>query len=149
MPRGTGWRLQAAPGQSLPERGLLLLMVGLLLEGSVLPLGAASSPDVPRQADPDTRGMPEKGHNDTKKLFPVLSLDYENVRTPFEIALWVLLASLMKLGEYRRPACARSSSPPGDTSLQVCRGRRPPQSACFRNPPKSVSSGRAEERRCF
>lgn len=75
-------------------------MLGLLLEGSVLPLGAASSPDVTQKADLDNHKVSEKRLNETKKLFPVLSLDYENVRTPFEIALWVLLASLMKLGEY-------------------------------------------------
>lgn len=66
----------------------------------MLPLGAASSPDVTQQANLDNQKISEKGHNETKKPFPVLSLEYENVRTPFEIALWVLLASLMKLGEY-------------------------------------------------
>lgn len=100
MPRRTGWHNLAAFGKRFPERGLLLLMVWLLLEGSVLPLGAASSPDVTQQADMDNHTLSEKGHNEAKKPFPVLSLDYENVRTPFEIALWVLLASLMKLGEY-------------------------------------------------
>lgn len=79
----------------------------------MLQLGAASSPDVTQQADSDNHKMSNKQHNDTKKPFPVLSLDYENVRTPFEIALWVLLASLMKLGEYWsdvRGSCERSSS---------------------------------------
>ncbi|XP_044143978.1 sodium/hydrogen exchanger 1 [Bufo gargarizans] len=33
-----------------------------------------------------------------RKLFPVLDLDYDYVREPFEIALWILLACLMKLG---------------------------------------------------
>lgn len=113
MPRRTGWHNPAAMGKSLPERGLLLLMVWLFLEGSVLPLGAASSPDVTQKADLDNHKMSEQRHNETKKPFPVLSLDYENVRTPFEIALWVLLASLMKLGEYWSNVCAsceRSSS---------------------------------------
>lgn len=38
--------------------------------------------------------------NDTdhKKTFPVLSLNYERVKTPFEISIWILLALLMKLG---------------------------------------------------
>lgn len=100
MPGRTGLRHPTGIGKSLPERGLLLLMVWLLLEGSVLPLGAASSPDVTQKADLDNHKASEKRQNETKKPFPVLSLDYENVRTPFEIALWVLLASLMKLGEY-------------------------------------------------
>lgn len=34
----------------------------------------------------------------TKKAFPVLSINYDYVRMPFEISLWILLASLMKLG---------------------------------------------------
>lgn len=36
-----------------------------------------------------------------KKTFPVLSFNYEHVRTPFEISLWILLALFMKLGECR------------------------------------------------
>lgn len=110
MPRRTGFHNLAATGKSLPERGLLLLMVWLFLEGSVLPLGAASSPDVTKQADLNDHKMSKNPNNETKKPFPVLSLDYENVRTPFEIALWVLLASLMKLGEYWSTSCERSSS---------------------------------------
>uniref|UniRef100_A0A674M9C3 Sodium/hydrogen exchanger n=1 Tax=Takifugu rubripes TaxID=31033 RepID=A0A674M9C3_TAKRU len=62
-----------------------------------------ASPDVTKKADLDNHKVSEKRQNETKKLFPVLSLDYENVRTPFEIALWVLLASLMKLGFHLIP----------------------------------------------
>uniref|UniRef100_A0A6I8Q682 Sodium/hydrogen exchanger n=1 Tax=Xenopus tropicalis TaxID=8364 RepID=A0A6I8Q682_XENTR len=40
----------------------------------------------------------EGGHHGKKKAFPVLDLDYTRIRMPFEIALWILLASLMKLG---------------------------------------------------
>lgn len=36
-----------------------------------------------------------------KRVFPVISIHYEAVRTPFEVSLWILLASLMKLGEKR------------------------------------------------
>lgn len=35
-----------------------------------------------------------------EKVFPVLALNYDHVRKPFEIALWILLALLMKLGEW-------------------------------------------------
>lgn len=38
------------------------------------------------------------GHGKPRKLFPVLGFDYSHVRNPFEISLWILLASLMKLG---------------------------------------------------
>ncbi|XP_031441986.1 Na(+)/H(+) exchanger beta-like [Clupea harengus] len=39
----------------------------------------------------------------TKKAFPVLSVNYDYVRMPFEISLWILLASLMKLGFHLVP----------------------------------------------
>uniref|UniRef100_A0A8C2CSB4 Sodium/hydrogen exchanger n=1 Tax=Cyprinus carpio TaxID=7962 RepID=A0A8C2CSB4_CYPCA len=39
----------------------------------------------------------------SKKPFPVLSFGYDYVRLPFEISLWVLLASLMKLGFHLMP----------------------------------------------
>uniref|UniRef100_UPI003AAC92DC Na(+)/H(+) exchanger beta isoform X1 n=1 Tax=Centroberyx gerrardi TaxID=166262 RepID=UPI003AAC92DC len=94
----------ASFGKSLPERGLLLLVVLVFLEGSVLPLGAASSPDIsPQDNNMDHDKDEVKGHNITKKAFPVLSVDYKHIHTPFEISLWVLLASLMKLGFHLIP----------------------------------------------
>ncbi|XP_023667691.2 Na(+)/H(+) exchanger beta-like isoform X1 [Paramormyrops kingsleyae] len=36
--------------------------------------------------------------NNSKKTFPVLSFNYDHVRTHFQISLWILLAFLMKLG---------------------------------------------------
>lgn len=99
MPSRTGSHSPAGIGKSLPERGLLLLMVLVLLQGSVLPLGAASSPDISHQENLNDHKAAEETHNFTKKPFPVLSLDYHHIQTPFEISLWVLLASLMKLGE--------------------------------------------------
>uniref|UniRef100_A0A672HR22 Sodium/hydrogen exchanger n=1 Tax=Salarias fasciatus TaxID=181472 RepID=A0A672HR22_SALFA len=84
-------------------RGLLLLVVLVLLEGSVLPLGAASSPDTSHREKPDGHSVAAEPHNITKKPFPVLSIDYTHIQTPFEISLWVLLASLMKLGFHLIP----------------------------------------------
>uniref|UniRef100_A0A8C2XD92 Sodium/hydrogen exchanger n=1 Tax=Cyclopterus lumpus TaxID=8103 RepID=A0A8C2XD92_CYCLU len=48
----------------------------------------------------DTAEDPHHPTNSTglKKAFPVLALNYDYVRKPFEIALWILLALLMKLG---------------------------------------------------
>ncbi|KAI3358808.1 hypothetical protein L3Q82_015209 [Scortum barcoo] len=45
-------------------------------------------------------GDPHQRDNSTahKKAFPVLSFNYDYVREPFEISLWILLALLMKLG---------------------------------------------------
>uniref|UniRef100_A0A668A8T2 Sodium/hydrogen exchanger n=1 Tax=Myripristis murdjan TaxID=586833 RepID=A0A668A8T2_9TELE len=88
---------------SLPERALLLVLVLVFLQGSVLPLGAASSPDVSHQDKTDNHKVEAQGHNYTKKAFPVLSIDYHYIQTPFEISLWVLLASLMKLGFHLIP----------------------------------------------
>ncbi|KAL4657596.1 sodium/hydrogen exchanger 1-like [Arapaima gigas] len=78
------------------QRGFLILcaLVVLLLFEAVVPLGASSSPNT-------TSG--KHGSNRTKKPFPVLSFDYSHVRMPFEISLWVLLASLMKLGFHLIP----------------------------------------------
>lgn len=84
------------------ELKMFIIVLGLLV-GSLMPLeGAASSPDVGTGISQNNHGHKDVGHNNTyhKKPFPVLSLDYANVRLPFEISLWVLLASLMKLGEY-------------------------------------------------
>uniref|UniRef100_A0AAQ6AKN5 Sodium/hydrogen exchanger n=1 Tax=Amphiprion ocellaris TaxID=80972 RepID=A0AAQ6AKN5_AMPOC len=88
---------------SLPERGLLLLMVLVFLEGSVLPLGAASSPDTSHQTNLGDHQGTHTGPNSTKKPFPVLAVEYDRVQIPFEISLWVLLASLMKLGFHLIP----------------------------------------------
>uniref|UniRef100_A0A668A0L0 Sodium/hydrogen exchanger n=1 Tax=Myripristis murdjan TaxID=586833 RepID=A0A668A0L0_9TELE len=103
MPSRTGSHRPASFGSSLPERALLLVLVLVFLQGSVLPLGAASSPDVSHQDKTDNHKVEAQGHNYTKKAFPVLSIDYHYIQTPFEISLWVLLASLMKLGFHLIP----------------------------------------------
>lgn len=41
---------------------------------------------------------PQTNSTAHKKAFPVLAFNYEHVRKPFEISLWILLALLMKLG---------------------------------------------------
>lgn len=107
MPLRTGSHSPAGIWKTLPERGLLLLMVLVFLEGAVLPLGAASSPNATKQHSVNSSKVPSV----TKKPFPVLSLDYHHIQTPFEISLWVLLASLMKLGEYGVDAVHVNLSP--------------------------------------
>ncbi|KAK7887062.1 hypothetical protein WMY93_026683 [Mugilogobius chulae] len=83
---------------------VLWLAVLVLLEGSVLhslvrasTSNSASTPDVIKERTNET----SPGHH--KKPFPVLGLNYEHVQRPFEISLWVLLASLMKLGFHLIP----------------------------------------------
>ncbi|XP_077599917.1 Na(+)/H(+) exchanger beta-like [Stigmatopora nigra] len=41
------------------------------------------------------------------KTFPVLSFNYEHIRIPFEVSLWILLALLMKLGFHVIPRVSR------------------------------------------
>ncbi|XP_063810774.1 sodium/hydrogen exchanger 1 [Pseudophryne corroboree] len=47
---------------------------------------------------PDPHHAGDHKNHSRRKLFPVLDLDYGHVRAPFEIALWILLACLMKMG---------------------------------------------------
>lgn len=92
----TGWA-------SVPRRALLSLAVlVLLLEGSVLHAAASASASSPSDAT-NHQSAPSNDTHHKKKAFPVLDLNYEHVRSPFEIALWVLLASLMKLGFHLIP----------------------------------------------
>ncbi|XP_051575162.1 sodium/hydrogen exchanger 1-like isoform X2 [Myxocyprinus asiaticus] len=65
-----------------------------------MPLGAAASSPEMGTGHGDHK---DTSTNHTKKSFPVLSFDYGHVRLPFEISLWVLLASLMKLGFHLIP----------------------------------------------
>ncbi|KAJ8289550.1 hypothetical protein GJAV_G00002590 [Gymnothorax javanicus] len=103
-------RLASGP-KTVCDRGLLVAIVLMFLVGTLLPLGAASSQVAPTNGNGDpkdptgTHGATHGGprHNVTKKAFPVLALDYSHVRQPFEVALWVLLASLMKLGFHLIP----------------------------------------------
>ncbi|XP_070620758.1 sodium/hydrogen exchanger 1 [Erythrolamprus reginae] len=62
--------------------------------------GITASPAVPAQKSPETakNSSAADGHGKPRKVFPVLTLEYDKVRVPFEIALWILLACLMKLG---------------------------------------------------
>ncbi|KAG8506754.1 Sodium/hydrogen exchanger 1 [Galemys pyrenaicus] len=55
-------------------------------------------PDVVHESRPVNRSVTEHSMK-TRKVFPVLGIDYDHVRTPFEISLWILLACLMKIGK--------------------------------------------------
>ncbi|XP_056141674.1 sodium/hydrogen exchanger 1 [Lampris incognitus] len=93
-----------APARTVPERALLLALVLLVLQGTLLPLGAASSPELhPREHANNRSVATSQRHNVTKKAFPVLDVEYHHIHIPFEISLWVLLASIMKLGFHMIP----------------------------------------------
>ncbi|KAM4699332.1 sodium/hydrogen exchanger 1 [Discoglossus pictus] len=91
---------------------LMLLVPGLasdstqtphnLMNPDSMPPGFTSAPHDTARVSHSPHGASEndshgKGYG-KRKLFPVLDLDYDHVRAPFEIALWILLACLMKLG---------------------------------------------------
>ncbi|XP_067267764.1 sodium/hydrogen exchanger 1 [Chanodichthys erythropterus] len=88
------------------ELKMFIIVLGLLVGSLMLLGGAASSPDMGTGISQNNHDHKDVGHNNThskKKSFPVLSFDYDTVRLPFEISLWVLLASLMKLGFHLIP----------------------------------------------
>ncbi|RXN16453.1 sodium hydrogen exchanger 1-like protein [Labeo rohita] len=83
------------------------MILGLLV-ASLMPFVVASSS--PAVGNDQGGSRVTTNHRDStnnsayeKKPFPVLLFDYEHVRLPFEISLWVLLASLMKLGFHLIP----------------------------------------------
>uniref|UniRef100_M4AP67 Sodium/hydrogen exchanger n=1 Tax=Xiphophorus maculatus TaxID=8083 RepID=M4AP67_XIPMA len=89
------------PGSASLRFGSVLLIVLILC-------GSSWTRDVLTGRN-DTRPEPNREHHDQdqghaanatkhKKAFPVLELNYDYVRMPFEISLWILLALLMKLG---------------------------------------------------
>ncbi|XP_078146375.1 sodium/hydrogen exchanger 1b isoform X2 [Centroberyx gerrardi] len=82
----------SGPGSSrLRVSGFVLLLVFVVAASASRDL---SSKDARKNQESENKT--NSSHH--KKLFPVLSFNYEHVRTPFEISLWILLALLMKLG---------------------------------------------------
>lgn len=87
------------------HKGILVLFVNL----AILSRGvyATENHDISgNETSSNPTDKTETSHNTTstssahhKKAFPVLSVNYDHIRKPFEITLWILLALLMKLGE--------------------------------------------------
>lgn len=98
----------AVTGRSLRAPRLLLLLLLLQVAGPAGTLaetlldasramGTSSSPPSPASVvAPGTTPFEES-------RLPVFTLDYPHVQIPFEITLWILLASLAKIGELARP----------------------------------------------
>ncbi|KAM9436831.1 sodium/hydrogen exchanger 1 [Clarias gariepinus] len=82
---------------------MIMMMVVVMMMVSVHGSSPQSSHENPSS---DVKNQDHgAGHqkNYTKKAFPVLSFDYEKVEYYFIIFLWILLASLMKLGFHLIP----------------------------------------------
>ncbi|XP_068188709.1 Na(+)/H(+) exchanger beta-like [Antennarius striatus] len=80
--------------------GMTSLVLFVLVSASFASLDAAENNETWTDPAVEPDGDPHHHHNSTahKKAFPVLSFNFEHVRKPFEISLWILLALLMKLG---------------------------------------------------
>lgn len=99
------WRVPAPP----PPPPLLLLLSLLLQVAGPVGCLAETLLDAPRVVDSSSSSPPSPASvvapgtslNEETRL-PVFTLDYPHVQIPFEITLWILLASLAKIGEYAR-----------------------------------------------
>lgn len=117
---------QAGPGgcRRAPPRPLLLLLV-LQVAG---PAGTQAETllDAPRamgtsSSPPSSASVVAPGTTPFEESrLPVFTLDYPHVQIPFEITLWILLASLAKIGETAGPAgCGEGD---GRASTRGCPG---------------------------
>lgn len=81
--------------------GVLLTVLTFLsfLYGSRAEIPPKPSPGVtivpPVKPDPGPQAFPDA----EKANLPVFTMDYPRIQIPFEITLWVLLASFAKIGE--------------------------------------------------
>ncbi|XP_060756306.1 sodium/hydrogen exchanger 1 [Neoarius graeffei] len=92
----------ASPANRTVRMNVMVVMV-IMVMVSVLASSPQKSP-VKSGLDTTTSGHGGASQgNFTKKAFPVLDFDFEHVQTPFVIFLWILLASLMKLGFHLVP----------------------------------------------
>lgn len=107
-----------------PPAPLLLLLLLLQVAGpagalaETLPdaraVGTSASPPNPASVvAPGTTPLEES-------RLPVFTLDYPHVQIPFEITLWILLASLAKIGERPGPGGGE-----GQRGAELCLGLLP------------------------
>ncbi|KAG9339169.1 hypothetical protein JZ751_024027 [Albula glossodonta] len=94
----TGHTLSRVTGTN---RGGLWLAVFIFLLNTAKIVGGYAHSTGNSQGN-ETEGTGVNGTH-TMRSFPVLTFSYEHVRVPFEISIWILLASLMKLGFHLLP----------------------------------------------
>ncbi|XP_053563637.1 sodium/hydrogen exchanger 2 isoform X2 [Bombina bombina] len=81
---------------ALPNAAVYPLLSCLVTWGLFTPLALASSSPVSSSTDLCT--TPQNRVTPVESRLPVFTLDYPHVKYPFEITLWILLASLAKIG---------------------------------------------------
>lgn len=91
-----------APGLLSSWQWLLLLVA---LKGS------EATSDLNKPMDPMVQQEPGAGFAASGpalgEKITVFALDYDYVQVPYEVTLWILLASLAKIGESPDPGCAQ------------------------------------------
>lgn len=95
----------ARPAMSacLPRRVAALLAAWAfftLLHGSGAEVPPKPSPSVTILPPVKPDGGPQAFPDEVKANLPVFTMDYPRIQIPFEITLWVLLASFAKIGEF-------------------------------------------------
>lgn len=89
------------PSITRPTRVLLIICTALSLlhgsRGEIPPKPTAGVTIVPPVKPIDD---PQAYPDADKANLPVFTMDYLRIQIPFEITLWVLLASFAKIGEY-------------------------------------------------
>eukprot|EP00061_Rhincodon_typus_P013349 g39669.t1 len=75
-----------------------LSLVCLLLVSSVLLNLCSGTPASAPETEANESDSSRTYHsNKSSKAFPVVTVDFGHVRSPFVVALWILLASVLKL----------------------------------------------------
>lgn len=87
-------RFPRKTGFSIAVFTILIFLHGS--RGEIPPKPSASVTIVP-PVKPDN--APQAFPNDEKAYSPVFTMDYPRIQIPFEITLWMLLASFAKIGE--------------------------------------------------
>ncbi|XP_038580920.1 Na(+)/H(+) exchanger beta-like [Micropterus salmoides] len=90
----------ARRGYSLPLTGLMCVLLLVFVSAASASRDVSGNNETWRNPPraPENDSHHRNNSNAHRKAFPVLSFNYEHVKKPFEISLWILLALLMKLG---------------------------------------------------
>ncbi|XP_053467306.1 sodium/hydrogen exchanger 1 [Ictalurus furcatus] len=94
--------MASAMDRTLRMNVVVVVVVVMMMIISVLGSSPQKSHEKP-SSNEKTPGHGRDQGNFTQKAFPVLDFDYEHVHYPFVVFLWILLASLMKLGFHLIP----------------------------------------------